>query len=285
MMCCSLDVIGDTEMAFRAHKDVPNEPNFGLSYLLVYGFIQALILQQDAVSNLCCALDFPFELDSSLKTIRQIRNDAVGHPTNRGNGKSFNSINRNTLSNGGFQLITHGRDYGYEYKKVSLGDLLNTQQEQLEKVLEALIHSLWKEEMEHRQQFRKEKLEDLFSYDIDSFTHKVFESIPGTSASLWKFGGKFIQQFIDTVDKFKSALERRADPGTFEVAEYQIEELECLLISLKEYFEAQGKGQSNDKDAKIFAECVGGKLLELKNLAREIDVEYSSDPDNPAVRV
>lgn len=282
MMCACLDVIGDTEMAFQAHKEMQNEQNFGLSYLVVYGFMQALVLQQDAVRNLCHALEFPFELDPCLKEIRQNRNDAVGHPTNRDHGKSFIFINRSTLSNGGFQLIKHGRDRDYEYRRINLGNLLNIQRGQLEKVLEALVQTLWEDEMEHRQQFREEKLEDLFPKDIDFFIHKIFESIPGTSAKPWAFGGGFVQQFIDVVRKFKSALERRVGVGAYEMVEHRIKELEYPLEFLREYFETHGKGKLNDEDADIFTYFARQKLRELKDVARDIDFEYSRDPDHPA---
>ena len=48
-LCSCLDVIGDTELAFRAHEEMSDDPRPGSSYLLVYGFLQALVLQQTAM--------------------------------------------------------------------------------------------------------------------------------------------------------------------------------------------------------------------------------------------
>jgi len=48
-LCSCLDVIGDTELAFRAHEAMPDTVPPGSSYILAYGFLQALFLQQDAV--------------------------------------------------------------------------------------------------------------------------------------------------------------------------------------------------------------------------------------------
>ncbi len=175
--------------------------------------------------------------------------------------------------------MKHDRDGGHIYKTVNLDSLLNIQHGQLEKILKNLIQALREKEMEHRQQFREEKLEDLFSYDIKFFIHKVFESIPGTSAKPWEFGGGSIRSFIDTVDKLKSALKKRAATGTYEWVEYQISEIEYPLTYLREYFEKHGEGKLNDEDANIFTDFVGRKLLELKDRVREIDIEYSTDPE------
>ena len=82
----------------------------GSSYILAYGFLQALFLQQDAVRNLYEALQLPSEPDPLLAEIRELRNDAIGHPTKRGGGKgkgkSFSFISRPSISKSGFQLMT-----------------------------------------------------------------------------------------------------------------------------------------------------------------------------------
>ena len=62
-LCSCLDVIGDAELAFLAYEEVSDDPRPGSSYILVYGFLQALVLQQDAVRNLYDALGLVIERD------------------------------------------------------------------------------------------------------------------------------------------------------------------------------------------------------------------------------
>ena len=71
--------------------DTSGSLSIGKTYLYIYGALQALYVQQDAVKNLCRALgvDYP---EYSVKKIREIRNDAVGHPTDRNYGKEFHFI-------------------------------------------------------------------------------------------------------------------------------------------------------------------------------------------------
>src|SRR5467141_3778716 len=73
-LCSSLDVIGDTELALEAHMCEVLPEGWGTSYLIVYGALQALFLQQDALFHLAEALTLPEPLDKypRLREIREI---------------------------------------------------------------------------------------------------------------------------------------------------------------------------------------------------------------------
>jgi len=93
-LCSSLDVIGDSDLAISAYINSEFGTDDGEKYLRLYGALQALFLQQDAVTNMCESLGLPNNLTShpKLKEIRDIRNDSIGHPTKRGNYKSYHFI-------------------------------------------------------------------------------------------------------------------------------------------------------------------------------------------------
>jgi hypothetical protein len=57
-VCSSLDVLGDTEVAFSAYLEGEEHISSGEGYLIVYGVLQALFLQQYAVRHLHQALGF-----------------------------------------------------------------------------------------------------------------------------------------------------------------------------------------------------------------------------------
>ncbi|MBU4312418.1 MAG: hypothetical protein KJ706_06850 [Candidatus Omnitrophica bacterium] len=63
-MCSSLDVIGDADLTIDSYlnNDFPNCE--GSKYLQVYGVLQALFIQQDAVAHLCESLSISFYLSS-----------------------------------------------------------------------------------------------------------------------------------------------------------------------------------------------------------------------------
>jgi hypothetical protein len=119
-----LDAIGDTELVVGSYPSArPSRVN-GMSYLMIYGILQALVLQQDAVFHLCNCLGTPENRDSHprLKEIRDIRNDSIGHPTQRGSGSaaSYHALVRMSLTPEGFTLLSHGRDGTHETKDVSV---------------------------------------------------------------------------------------------------------------------------------------------------------------------
>jgi len=94
----SLDVIGDTEKAFDSYLNSKEPRNFGEKYLLIYGVLQALYIQSDAVAHLHEALDLTYAHDAEIYKIREIRNDSSGHPTKRGQKGKGRAFNQTTSS-------------------------------------------------------------------------------------------------------------------------------------------------------------------------------------------
>jgi hypothetical protein len=280
-LCSCLDVIGDTELAFSAHEEMPDSVRPGSSYILVYGFLQALFLQQDAVRNLHEALQLPYEADPLLLEIRELRNDATGHPTKRDRGKgkktTFSYISRPSISKAGFQLITiTPNEWPPVFRHVSAKALLGTQRAQLKKALDALLQSLQKEEMEHREQFRQEKFAALFPGVLGYYFEKVYESVRASNA--WEYGALHISLIREIVEKFKAALTKRQIIGAYQGVDYQLELLEYPLTQLAEYFAQQGKGRLNTRDAEIFTSFVESEMAKLHNMAQELDAEYAEEP-------
>ena len=106
-LCSCLDVIKDTALCLNAFRTTNiGELDVGSKYMYVYGSLQALVLQQDAVKHFTCALGKKYPYHPRLKEIRDIRNHSVGHPTDEGPGRTFNLITRDGIGNQGFELGT-----------------------------------------------------------------------------------------------------------------------------------------------------------------------------------
>ena len=161
MLCSSMDVIEDTDCGLEAFltTDV-DDFNDGNKYMYVYGTLQALVVQQDAVKHFHESLNIPHDLTCDHKSvlghIREIRNNSIGHPTKRDRIKpiAFNFISRITIGNQGFTLAT-AYENGTQtcYKDVDIPDLIAKQRSILSGVLCDVIETLRKEEMEHRTTF------------------------------------------------------------------------------------------------------------------------------------
>jgi hypothetical protein len=90
-----MDLIEDSQLAINAYPGAKSDSE-GALYLAVYGLLQALFLQQDAVAHLGSALGISISEDPELKSVREARNDIAGHPTKR-RGKK-NTFTTHTIS-------------------------------------------------------------------------------------------------------------------------------------------------------------------------------------------
>ena len=56
-ICSSLDVIGDTVCSIESYQSQPFPDETGMKYIVTYGILQALFIQQDALRHLSEAFE------------------------------------------------------------------------------------------------------------------------------------------------------------------------------------------------------------------------------------
>ena len=279
MLCSSMDTIEDTELCFDAFltEDIDRADD-GVKYVFVYGVLQALFVQQDAVQNFHEALNMPYTQDPSLENIRDIRNDSVGHPTKRGKsqGRSYNFISRITLGSQGFQLRTIYRDGQQDcIKNVNVPELITTQRDVFVDVLDNVIKTLENEEMEHRKKFAGKKLAGVFSSTSYPLS-KIFEVLNPKSAHA-PLGENHVDRILRSIEAFKTGLKDREILEAYERkgGKHTLELLAYALQQLQTYFRDRAETHINEKDAYIFAHFVRTQIQNLRQIAEEIDKEYS----------
>ncbi|MBA7691897.1 hypothetical protein ES703_100452 [subsurface metagenome] len=279
-LCSSLDVIEDCDLAITAYIDGDFGTDHGEKYLKLYGILQALFLQQDAVANLCESLGLPNGLSShpKLKDIRDIRNDSVGHPTKRGKFKSYHFIARTSIEKPGFTLVSDFENCETKSRDISVIDLIKDQRKYLTGILKNVINILRTEEKEHKEKFKMEKLEAIFPKTLSYYFQKIFENIGKTECA--QLGLMDVKLINGVMEKLKEALQNRGiEIDTYDSFKYLYEELEYPIMELKLYFESiitKEEPRINEKAAYIFAYFIREQLFELKKIANEIDDEYSS---------
>ncbi|MGC2698028.1 MAG: hypothetical protein WA738_19755, partial [Candidatus Angelobacter sp.] len=142
--CSSLDVIEDTQLAIDSYFSESVAASEGACYTKVYGILQVLYVQQDAVRHLFESLGCKFE-NPALRRVRDIRNRAVGHPTKMEKKKnlSFHFISRATLTQERFQLISELEGSPDKYEDVEIRNLIDIQGSEMKRLLFAeLLNSL-----------------------------------------------------------------------------------------------------------------------------------------------
>ncbi len=284
-LCSCLDVIDDTELVIDAYT----KKKFGTSteelYLITYGLLQILYVQQYAVKFLCKSLVIPENIYSNaiLTKIRDIRNDTIGHATERGKKSklSYHHISRAELYYDRFKYISFFSNGNAEFKDVKFPDLIITQRTCLTEILTFVINKLEQREKEYKDEFKMEKLTsflpDITNYDFEKIMFP--DKIPThpdkkTSTIRGALGLKHIKQVIQ---EFKTAIDKRR--VKYESIDSVFKEIEYPLSELEQYYKNVEKGEAtniNEKTVYIFACFLQGQIKELKEMAQEIDDKYSS---------
>lgn len=271
--CSALDAIGDTELALQEFKANNTSFTTGITYILAYGVLQAIFLQQDAIKHLALSLGIPFHLPDELREIRDLRNDAVGHPTNRAidrkkKTKSFHHISRITLSKVGFQLMsTYSNNDSYDFKNVQFDPIINIQSKFSKKLLDDILNKLNDDENTHREKFMNDKLIDCFHPSISYIFSKVKE---GTRSSTERdFALSNFKIIIKAISSFEKKLINRDEE---ESIEYIKKDLSYPTEKVLHYLE--GKEDVDLRAAEIFIEFIERQVDLLKHIAKEIDENY-----------
>ncbi len=290
-MCSCLDVIDDTELAITAYQDRKFGGSTEELYVVMYGLLQILVVQQDAVKYLCESLQVLEDIYNNprLQKIREIRNDTIGHPTKLDRDKkrrkselpSYHHISRITLNYNGFQYISNYSNGETEFKNVSIPDLIRDQRTCLPEILTSVIVKLERREKDYKEEFKMEKLISFLPDTTDHDFEKIMVpdkimAYPDTKISTAR-GALGLQHIKQVLQGFREALDKRS--VKYESIDLIYEELEYPLAELEQYYQNAQNGKEpniNEKTVYIFAFFVKEQVNELKSMAQEIDEDYSS---------
>jgi hypothetical protein len=141
-LCSALDIVGDTELAFDSYLKQSRIEDAGLCYLQVYGVLQLLQTQQDAVADIGSALGIKAHNSPKLPHVRQIRSNSVAHPAAQKEDKTTKShfIVRSSLTQHGFELMAvYSGQTAYRQSHASIPSLVAEQRKALRGVLEEVL--------------------------------------------------------------------------------------------------------------------------------------------------
>jgi hypothetical protein len=281
MLCSSLDAIGDTELAIEAYLVAAQQPNTqfdaedGRKYLTLYGILQVLFVQQDAVEHLSTALGMEYKRASVLADIRETRNNAIGHPTNRLQGKAFCFISRQSLS------LTHCRMQimpakgELRFQDIDVPNMITDQRREVLAALTSVVAKLREDERTHRETFRVTKLADLFS-GMPNRHEKISGAINGTTPVVLGIG--VLEEIVSQLGKFEKALRDRGPIEAYDPVLNDLRSLDAPTKQLKGYLSQPHGSTLNQSDAANFLSVIFKSVEELCDLARDIDRVYELDP-------
>ncbi|MCK9582354.1 MAG: hypothetical protein M0Q46_01845 [Endomicrobiales bacterium] len=270
-LCSCMDTLGDTESAICFYEEACF-PEGGGKYIYIYGLLQVMVAQQNSVNDILVALDFSkisWKDEPSLFKIRDLRNRSIGHPTKTDKTPIVAShfISRPSLTKDGFQLMICEKGNS-RFENVNIKELIATQREELSKKMSEIIKKLQEDDKTHKNKYAKEKLESIFErygYCIS----KIFEAIGDEDTHC--IATISLNEINDTLNIFMNKLKERgleynSVADIYNKIAYPLKELEM-------YFSVTHG--INSETAYIFTTFINCKVKELKDIAIEIDNEYS----------
>lgn len=265
-LCSALDVMGDTELGMDAYSSEKWPSSDGASYVVNYGVLQLLFVQQDAVEQICKVLKVDLNEDETnqklLKDIRQIRNESIGHPVKQGKNSSH-FISRWTLSKNGFKLLSFYEGNAVpQCKDVDIPPLIQQQQSLLVKMLEEIVKQLEEREVEHKRKFQEIKLKNFLKLNY-----------PLAKLDDEHLGGMHRQEIWEALSCFQTKLQERGEDN------------DLLNEEFEKVFHALGRLDSHfslvmhldDKDIEIYRFFLEEKIKEFNQKALQVDAEYASE--------
>jgi len=146
----ALDVAEDTCEAIAAYRSLPSEQPLGLKYLALYGLLQCMYVQQDALVALFGCFkglttpgkqrpQFRWEDYPEWKIVRTIRHEGAGHPSETREPRAVHGIIRMELSLGEFRYLSSLFDGKLQSKAADTRQLMEAQHAAAARLLRVLI--------------------------------------------------------------------------------------------------------------------------------------------------
>lgn len=272
-ICSSLDAIGDTVLSIVDYTSSEYPDSAGLKYIHTYGVLQALFVQQDAMTHLSEAFDISFVQSENLKKIRAIRNAAIGHPTKNTVKRInyYNYISRISLHKWGFTLLRSSGKSDSQFTSVKLDELTSEQIQEIGSAHTALNEKLTEADKMHREKFKDELVADVFSSSIDYLFQKVAEGIHSPDEANRSFGLAMLELIGDAYKKFEATLASRNELN--EYVKFDLDEYQHAIQKLRAYL-SKSIASMSDADARIYCFYIREQHGRFAKLAEEIDEEY-----------
>lgn len=279
-LCTCLDTIEDVEMAISSFLELPDFDAYSGGYLFIYGLLQGLFLEQDAISHL---YDSIFETDDYLKQmlskykalqdIREIRNNSIGHPTNR-KGRSFYSIVQTSICKQGFDLLSDIEEGKTYFSSINLIEIIELQSQEILTNLQVIVGKLEEEIRMHKEKYREDKLGGLFhlrGYCIEKLSRCTY--IEGTYNGNVDFAFTLLKGIQENYNKFYTKTTERFGQ-VIDAIDYLHPKITHVFNRMWSFKE---QGMLNNYDAIVMIDALREYLNEAEEIANEIDEEYSNN--------
>ena len=145
--------------------------------------------------------------------------------------------------------------------------LIENQKKELRFVIEKLISECQNKWEKHKEEFKMEKLYDIVS-KAEEYCSKYVLNLDGQGPpNIGQVNFKIVK---DSIAQFKTSYETRGIPIV------ESESLNDIIVDIDYVIIRIEENNLIGKDRYIFAELLRYKLMEMKDIAKDIDNDYNS---------
>ncbi|MDP1690112.1 MAG: hypothetical protein Q8L52_02825 [bacterium] len=264
----AVDNLEDTQLAIDEYVSLKN-----FSRLAVYGLLQSMYVQQDAISHLEKAINIPipdWKKDyPGLSNIRDIRNETIGHPISE---KGIYTSISHTDNLNVLDYVVWSKE-GFQHKTIDLKDIVNTQHNLLIKEIERVMEKISTDEELHRHNFKDKSLlpllvstgyliQKLWSFEKSrEYAQVNFDSLKSIYEN---FKEEIKKRFkIDKVDEQGVQI-----PGLILVVQH----VEKILPRIEKMVPMDNNVDQLDLD--VYVESLDRSFDDLRKMVKEIDDKF-----------
>lgn len=272
----SLDLIDDSQSAIDEFINLDENILPGRTTLYIYGVLQSLYCQQDGIYHL-----YKLIVDNSIKMgelfeqfqldpkHREIRNDIVGHPTDRYNGKELyylakGSNTKYTFTYAGFKQNLEK----FRVQDVDLRKLITEQEIFVTELLNAVNTEIDKKNQELKTKFNDMKLLELtkgMSHDISKIYEGISHDYPPVKEN--------INCLAEAISSIKEGLKKRYNNAVPYQNMQQFELIDHILKKFNSWVD--NNELTGNMDARVFHEGLEKQFEELESMLKSIDEEFA----------
>lgn len=271
----SIDLLEDITEAIDYYKECDESKlNLGAKYLMIYGVLEALYMQQKAIDDLYVALDYEkpnLKRDyPEILYIREVRNDVAGHPTSRTTAEYTTFLSRPDLS---LKKIRYEETKNNTFIDFNIIENISIQENYIKNILGELLSKLEQAQKEHIENFKKDKLSDCFQ--MFCYAHEKVYSQGRFYTQNDNMGFNMVGEMII---KLKEKLNARFVNWENTDFAYDIKFVENNNEYLLSRPEIINEVSEENTFLKInLLENMFSHLEHLKDMAKEVDTDYENN--------
>jgi len=281
IICSAMDAIEDSDLAINKYQKSEIDKskgdwqhNYGTLYIYIYGVLQALYIQQDAVMLLLIQLNLKNiwdEFSNQLSEIRDVRNNAIGHPVFRKGIRTSNFISRSEMSLKSFTMLVSSTKESWKVEHIEVHKLIATQIQIIKLCLEKTVLALRNSINDFRTEYMVDKLSELFKMKDWHFS-KIHESID--NIVLLDFCSSALKCLENSIDQFIIECKQR---NCLDLSTWEHEFEDIRLLSGRIYLEIRNEESNRDSLAlDSYIVNLKMKIGLIEDIAKEIDEKFAS---------